>query len=266
MGAGRVRVVRAEWTKLRSVSSSLWLLLACAVSMVLVGALTVGAVDTSRCPTPAECFEDTTELSLTGVRVGQVAVVLLAVFLIGGEYATGMVRTTLTARPGRVDFVFGKAVVVAGTVAVTGAIGVAGSLWAGRLILPGNGFTAENGHPALSVTDGPTLRAAFGTVLYLVLIALLALGLGAALRDSAGAAVVTLTVLFIVPVITRLVADPDWQDRLERYAPMSAGLSIQATRDLAHLPISPWAGLGVTAVWAAASLLAGTLRVVRRDP
>jgi ABC-2 type transport system permease protein len=88
-----------------------------------------------------------------------------------------------------------KAAVVTATVLAAGAVGVVGSLTAGRALLPGNGFTDANGYPPLSLTDGPTLRAALGTVLYLGLVALLSLGVGMILRDTAGAAL-----LFIEPV------------------------------------------------------------------
>ncbi|WP_406289032.1 ABC transporter permease [Embleya sp. NBC_00896] len=255
----------AEWTKLRTVRSTGWLLLALIAATVVVGALTTSAVDTAHCPTPAECFEDTTKLSLTGVRVGQIAVVLLAVLAIGNEYGTGMVRTTLTAYPRRAEVLGAKAAVLVALVAVAGTVGVLGSLYAGRVILPGNGFTAANGYPELSLTDGPTLRAAVGTVLYLVLIALLAFGVGVAVRDTAGSVTTLLTLLYIVPVITPLVGDTDWSERLEKLAPMSAGLAIQATSRLDSLPIGPWAGLGVLACYAVVALLLGGARFVGRD-
>ncbi len=52
---------------------------------------------------------------------------------------------------------------------------------------------------------------------------------------------------------------------LEQIAPMTAGLTIQTTTDLRSLPIAPWAGLGVIAAWAIASLMLGALLLRRRD-
>ncbi|NKZ09297.1 ABC transporter permease, partial [Actinomadura latina] len=143
--------------------------------------------------------------------------------------------------------------------------GVLASLAAGRGLLPGNGFTAANGYPPLSPLDGPTARAAAGTVLYLVLVALLALGAGTALREPAAAITAVLALLWIVPVVTRLAGDAHWQDRLGKVSPMPAGLAVQATRNLDRLPIGPWEGLAVLAGHAAAALLAGWIVLAVRD-
>jgi ABC-2 type transport system permease protein len=136
---------------------------------------------------------------------------------------------------------------------------------AGRLILPGHGFTAAHGYPPLSLGDGPVLRAAAGSVLYLALIALLSLGVATAVRDTAVAIGVVLGLLYVFPIITAAVRAPGWHRHLEQIAPMTAGLAIQDTTGLRSLPISPWAGLGVLAAWAAAALLAGGLLIRLRD-
>jgi ABC-2 type transport system permease protein len=139
-------------------------------------------------------------------------------------------------------------------------------LAAGRLILPGHGFTAARGFPPLSPGDGPVLRAAAGSVLYLALIALLSLGIAVIIRDSAAAIGVVLGVLYLPPLITAVLAgNPQWQHRIERYSPMSAGLTIQDATGLHNLPISPWAGRGALAIWAAAALLTGGLMLRLRD-
>ncbi len=257
--------MRAEWTKLRTLPVLPWLAVAVVAATVLTGAATVAPVDTGNCPTPAGCHEDTARLSLAGVRFGQVPAVVLAILVIGGEYATGTIQTTLAATPRRLAVLRAKAFVVAAIVLVAGAVGTLGSLAVGRLLLPGNGFTPANGYPALSLADGPTLRAAAGTVLYLVLVALLALGVGVAIRESAAAVSAVLGLLFVAPAVVELVADERWRERLERFAPMDAGLAVQATRNLAELPIGPWAGLGVLAGYAAAALCLGGLLFVRRD-
>jgi hypothetical protein len=88
-------------------------------------------------------------------------------------------RTTLTAVPRRATAFAAKAITLTGVVAVGGTVAVLGSVLAGRLILP------DVGDKALSLSDAPTLRAVFGTVLYLILIGLLSLGVATAARDSA---------------------------------------------------------------------------------
>jgi ABC-2 type transport system permease protein len=176
-----------------------------------------------------------------------------------------MIRTTLTAMPRRSTALAAKAAVVSGVVLAAGTVSILGSVLAGRLILPGNGFTAANGSLPLSLGDGPTLRAVVGSVLYLGLIALLSLGLATALRDSGAAIAAVLGLLYIVPVIGDLILDPTWESRFQRYEPVNAGLAIQATRNVSKLPIGPWPGLGVLAVWAALALLAGGLLFRLRD-
>jgi ABC-2 type transport system permease protein len=213
----------------------------------------------------AGCGGDPARLSLIGVELGQAPAAVLAVLVIGGEYRSGLIRTTLRAMPRRAVAFAAKAVTLAGVVAVAATAAVAGSLLAGRLILPRRGFTAAHGHPALSLTDGPTLRAAVGSVLYLMLIALLALGVATVVRSSAAGIGVVLGLLYLLPVVAQVIGDPHWQRLLQRTAPMSAGLTVQATTGLDSLPLSPWAGLGVTAGWAAAALVAGGLLLRRRD-
>lgn len=152
-----------------------------------------------------------------------------------------------------------------GAVLAAGTLAVLGALLAGRIFLPGNGFTAAQGFGSLSLYHEPTLRAAAGSVLYLAMIALFSLGVATAIRDSAAAITVVLGLLYVVPVLGSLILNVRWERRFQRYTPASAGLAIQATRDLAKLPIGPWEGLGVLAVWAAAALLAGGLLLRLRD-
>ncbi|WP_328435948.1 hypothetical protein [Streptomyces sp. NBC_00425] len=76
---------------------------------------------------------------------------------------------------------------------------------------------------------------------------------------------IVLGLLYLVPVVTRVVNDLEWQRHLQQISPMTAGLAIQATVNLQELPIGPWAGPGVLATWAAAALLVGSLLLHRRD-
>jgi ABC-2 type transport system permease protein len=208
---------------------------------------------------PAGCGGDPARIALLGVQLGQALAVVLGVLVVGGEFSSGMVRATLTAMPRRATLLAAKAVTLAGSVAVAGTAAVLGSLLAGRLILHHRGFPA----PALS--EGPVLRATAGSILYLTLIALLGLGVAAVVRSSATGVGLVLGLLYLLPVLTRTIGDPHWQRLLEPLAPMSAGLAVQATTDLDSLPLSPWAGLGITAAWSAAALMIGGLLTVGRD-
>lgn len=254
--------LHAEWTKLRTVSGPAWLLLGAAALTIAVSTAAVGA---THCPQSMTCPVDTTKLSLTGVQFGQAVVAVLAVLVISTEYSTGMIRVTLAAMPGRHAVLAAKAILIAALVLVAGAVAVFGSVLAGHLILPGNGFTAARGFHPVWLSDGPTLRAACGSVLYLALISLLSLGVAVIVRDSAVAIGTVLALLYLFPILLAFIGNAHWQHRLERWTPTVAGLTIQDTTGLRSLAITPWAGLGVLALWAAGALLAGGLTFRLRD-
>ena len=253
--------LHAEWTKLRTLASTFWLLLAAAALTVIVSAAAAAAV---RCPS-GHCAEDPARISLTGIYLGQVVVAVIAVMAVSGEYGTGMIHVTLAAIPRRVTVLAAKAAVLTALILVAGTISVLVSLLAGRLILPGHGIGPAHGYPALSLGDGPVLRAAFGSVLYLALIALLSLGAAAAVREAAAAIGIVLGLLYLFPIIGAAVGNAGLARHIQQIGPMTAGLAIQATTGLDSLPISPWAGLGVLAAWAAGALLLGGLLLRLRD-
>ncbi len=172
-GWGMVDALHAEWTKLRTVSGPSWLLVGIVALTVAVSAAAVGA---TRCTASMQCAADPAKLSLAGVQFGQAVVAILAVLMICNEYSTGMIKITLTAMPRRLEMYAAKAIITAGVVLVAGALAVLGSVLAGYLILPGHGFTTARGFHRVSLSYGPVLRAAGGSVLYLALIALLSLG------------------------------------------------------------------------------------------
>ena len=249
------QTLHAEWTKLRTLASTGWLLL---VAVTLTIAVSTTADAAATCPSGG-CQADPAKLSLTGVQVGEAIVVIIAVLAVSGEYSTGMIRITLTAMPRRLTVLAAKATLITGLVLAAAAVAVLASVLAGRLILPGHGFTAAHGYPPLSLGTGPVLRAACGSVLYLALIALLSLGVATAVRESAVAIGLVLGLLYLFSVVTSVVANQHWQRHLEQIGPMTAGLYIQATANLRSLPLTPWQGLGVLTLWAAGALTIGAL-------
>ncbi len=252
------RTLHAEWTKLRTAGGTGWLLLAVVVLTAAVGAATAGSVT---CHVAGGCGQDPAKLSLTGVDLGQAVAAIIAVLAIGGEYGTGMIRLTFTAMPRRISVLTAKAAVATGLVLAAGTVASAGSVLAGQLILPGHGLAG----PPLSLENGADLRAALGSALYLALIALLALGVATAVRDSAAAIGIVLGLLYLFPILAATVTDPAWHRHLQQIGPMTSGLDIQATADIRALPLAPWQGLGVLAAWAAGALLLGGLALRLRD-
>lgn len=242
---GRMNAVHAEWTKLRTTPGTVGLLLAIIVTTVGVSLAAANAVTNA---------DDPAKVSLTGIQLGQAVVAILAVLTIGNEYSNGMVRTTLTAIPGRLTLLGAKAIVLAVVIIAAALPAVTGSLLSGHAVLNG-----------LSLDDGAVWRAAFGSVLYLTLIALMSLGIGTAVRSSAAAIGIVLGLLYVFPIVTQAASDPVWQRHLLQIGPTTAGLAIQATTGLSELPIGPWAGLAVLSAWTAGALLGGGLLLQRRD-
>ena len=255
------QALRAEWTKLRTVAGPGWLLLA---AIALTAAVGAAAANATSCP-GGGCQVDPAKVSLTGIYLGQAIVAIVAVTAISGEYSAGMIRLTLTAMPRRWQVLAAKAAVVGAATLVTGAVAVLASVLAGRLLLDRHGIDPAHGYQALSLANGPVLRAAAGSVLYLTLVALLSLGIAAAVRDSAVAIGVVLGLLYLFPIVAGVVGDADWKRHLDQISPMTAGMHIQATTDLRSLPLAPWQGLGVLAAWAAGALLVGGLLLCMRD-
>jgi ABC-2 type transport system permease protein len=249
------RLLHAEWTKLRTDPAARWLLPCVVLVTVLLSLVAVAAASCRG----GGCGVDPAALSLAGVQFGQAVVVLLAVLAVGGEHGTGLLRTTFTAAPRRSAVLAAKAVLIGGLTLAAGAVAVLGCVAAGRAVLPGNGIAAP------SLDDGATLRASVGSVLYLVLVGLLALGVAAAIRDSAASAAAVFALLYAAPLVAMMINDTELQRTLRRLAPMTAGLAVQATTGLDDLPIGPWAGLAVLAAWAGAALLLGAVVLHRRD-
>ena len=130
--------LHAEWTKLRTLPGTGWLLLGVVAATVIISAAVSASVS---CSSTAACHVDITKLSLTGTYLGQAVVAIVAVLAVSGEYATGMIRTTLAAMPRRTTVLAAKATVVTAVTLAAGTAAVLGSVLAGRLILPGHGYT-----------------------------------------------------------------------------------------------------------------------------
>ncbi|MDI6099344.1 ABC transporter permease subunit [Actinoplanes sp. NEAU-A12] len=247
-------VLRSEWTKFRSAPGAVWLLVAVVAVTVAGGAATAA---TLRCPSTG-CTGDPAEISLTGIQLSQAVVAIVAALMVGGEYRTNMIHTTLAATPQRIRMLIAKTAVVAGVVALAGAVAVPAGVLVGRPMLADRGLT-------LALSDAAVQRAAFGSVLYLVLIALLTVGVAVIARDAAAAIGVVLSLLYVFAILAQMVPDAELRENLREIAPMTAGLAIQATVDLASLPVSPWRGLAVLAAWAFGSLVVGGVLLKARD-
>jgi len=251
------RVVRSEWTKLRSLPSTAWSLLITVVSIVAFGVLYC-LLRVARPPSDPAALAafDPTAVSLTGVQLAAIAVGVLGVLLVAGEYATGLIRTSFTAVPRRLPVLWGKTIVFAlTTVAVCLPVTLIAFL-AGQSILSEKHLDIAFSHPGVA-------RAVLGSALYLAAVGLLGLGLGALLRSTAGAVAALLGLLFGPQLLVGLLPG-SWSDQLYRYLPVPAGAAVANVRP-DPIILSPWSGFGLFCCYTALVLAVAAWRLVRRD-
>jgi ABC-2 type transport system permease protein len=257
--------LRAEWVKLRTVRSTTWSLLALLGISVLFSALSSWESHTEGGSPGHPGDTDIVLNSLSGIWFGQVAVAALGVLATTSEYTFGLIRTTLAAFPRRRTLLAAKTAVVGVVATLVGLAASVSCFFVGQALLRTNGFTYENGYPAASLADGATFRAVAGSGIYLGLLAVFALGVGAVLRHTAGAITVVLALL-LGPVIAISFLPESVGELLEKTSLIGAGLSMQQTVETADsLPLGPWAGLGVVSAYAALALLCAAWLIAKRD-
>jgi ABC-2 type transport system permease protein len=251
------RVVRSEWTKLRSLPSTAWSLLAAVVLVVVFGAL-YSLLRVTRPPhDPAGLASfDPTAVSLGGVQLAELAVGVLGVLLVTGEYATGMIRTSLTAVPARLPVLWGKAIVFAVTTLTLCLPAAFAAFLVGQSILASEHLDTTLGQPG-------TARAVLGSALYLTAVGLLGLGLGALLRNTAGAIAALFGALFGLQIVVGLLPE-SWSDQITRYLPAPAGIAVTNVRP-DRLSLGPWAGFALLCLYVAVLLGLAAWLLRRRD-
>jgi hypothetical protein len=253
----QTRVFLSEWTKLRSVRSTLWSLFTAIGFTIGIGALACAIVSHHWPSVSASDRADFNPLdpNLAGVQLAQLALGVLGVLVITAEYSTGMIRASMTAVPKRLPVLWGKAVVYG---LVTLALMVPSTLIAfvvGESIFSGR-------HINVSLSDPGVARAVIGAALYLTVVGLFGLGLGAIVRNTAGGIATFAGLMFVLPPLMN-VLPLSWNNAASPYLPLQAGEAIMSTTAGNHL--SPWAGLGVLCLYAAAALAVASLLLVKRD-
>src|SRR3954453_17969716 len=193
--------------------------------------------------------------NLAGVQLAQLALGVLGVLVITAAYSTGMIRASMTAVPRRLPVLWGKAVVYG---LVTLALTVPSVLIAfviGESIFSGR-------HINVGFTDPHVARAVIGAALYLTVVGLFGLGLGAIVRNTAGGIATFAGLMFVLPPLMNVLPS-SWNRAASPYLPLQAGEAILSTTPGGHL--SPWVGLGVFAAYAVAAIAVAAVLLVRRD-
>jgi len=256
------RIVRSEWIKFRTLRSTVWTL---ALTVVLmVGIVTLfSAIGASQSDGAGGDGDGSTVVFSIAASLAQLAVTVLGVLVITGEYSTGMIRSTLAAVPQRLPALWAKAVVLAVSIFVVSTVAVALSLGVMQLILGSHGSAPDLGDPE-------TVRILVGTPLYLTAIALFALAIGALLRHSAGALTAVLGLLLVVENLFQIPWKP--LQLISPFLPGTAGTKIlmpQVQIDtLSQMNplgavLGPWQGYAVLIAWVVV-LLAGAAVLLRR--
>jgi ABC-2 type transport system permease protein len=248
-------VLRSEAWKLGSVRSTAWALLAATTFNVALAALLAvflpGALSAHD-----KATLDTTRVSLGGLHLSQVACGLLGVLAISSEYTSGLIHTTLSAVPDRRLVLSAKALVLAAVVGTVATVSCLAAYLVFELLLADH-------HMRTSFADPGVLRAVLGGGLYLTAVAGLGLGLGAALRSSAGAIATLLGLLLIPPLLLELLPGA-WKTAATPYTPLEAGSAIVSVhQDPGSL--GPWGGFGLFCAYMAVALTAGFILINRRD-
>ncbi len=262
--------VRSEFTKIRSVRSTYWTLLAMIIVCVGIGALfsagdasrisgAVSAADRAAALTHARAYNVTG--SLIGLLIGQLVIAVLGALTMTSDYSTGMISTSLTTMPRRGTVYAAKAIVFGAIALVAGLVASLASFFAGQALLTGVHASTSLGQPGV-------LRAVIGGGLFLAVCGLLSYGIGGILRHTAGAIAASIGLLFVLWSLSGFLPSPPsgWfgQADIDKWIPFNAGGAIWEHITGVNM-FSPWIGFAVFCGYAAVAMTAGLILFLRRD-
>jgi ABC-2 type transport system permease protein len=257
-----IGLLRAEWTKIRSVQSTLWSMLAFVVIAIGFSSL-IALVINNTWNNPgshsghARLLADPTAVIFgAGLGLGQLAICVLGVLLISSEYSTGAIRSSLLAVPHRVSMLLAKAAVWAALDLVISAITVFVTFFITTAIL--------HDHVPISFSEPGVTRAVLGAILYLVVLGLFALSIGGLIRHTAGAISVVIALVIVVPPLVSLIPGTI-ANHVHGYLPTVAGVLVAQTSQQSGDVLSGWQGFGVFCIWTAVLMTACGWLLVKRD-
>ncbi|MEV7519800.1 ABC transporter permease subunit [Streptomyces sp. NPDC091371] len=252
-------VLQSEWTKIRTVASTSWSLISAMVVTVGISAALCAVISNSfegMRPEEQATF-DPTLASFAGMTLGQLAMIVFGVLVVGTEYSSGMIRTSLAAVPRRAEFLVGKLVVATGLALVVGLVTSFLSFFLGQAIL---------GDRSIGIDEPNVLRAVIGAGLYMAMIALFSMGVATILRSSILSLGILMPFFFLVSNILGAV---EATRKVAQYFPDQAGGKIMqvvpGAMGSTEAPYSAWGGFGIMALWTLAAVLGGYLVLKKRD-
>lgn len=248
-------VLDAEWTKIRTVRSTVWTLIALVVASVGITALitSLAAADIAS----GEAGESPGSFVTYGVMFGQVAAAVLGVLVATSEYSSGMIRTTLAATPRRWSIVAAKGLVLGSMLFVLGTLTTFASYFVGNFFLDREGI-------GLALSDPGVLRALVGGGLYLAMLGIFGFATGLLLRHTAAAVTTVIALIFVVGNVVMLIPGTvgEW---LTKLMPGNAGSEIAMVESFNPMLLEPWVGFAVFAGETALLLAVAGALFTRRD-
>jgi ABC-2 type transport system permease protein len=252
-----MRVLQSEWTKIRSVRSTLWtLVLAFIVTLALGALISIVSRNTyTDLSADERASFDATYISFSGMALGQLAMIVFGVMVVSSEYSTNTIRVSLAAVPRRAAFLFSKVAAASGLAFLVGFVTSFVAFFLGQSLL---------GAYRVSLGDTGVLRAVLGGGLYMGLIAMFSMGAAAMLRSP------TLSLGILMPfffIISSILGALDATRKVGQYLPDQAGghvMQVVAQPD-DTAPYGPWGGLAIMAGWVAAVLIGGYFVLRQRD-
>jgi ABC-2 type transport system permease protein len=259
---GRVtqaRVVRSEWTKFHSLRSTRWSLLV-GIFLTIAFPILSSAITANRWSHMApheRAGRHPLDIALAGVNVAQLAIAVLGVLVITGEYSTGMIRATFTAVPKRLPVLWAKIAVYAVVSFVVTVPAVLVGFFASQAILDRHHILQ------ISFSQSGVARSLIGGALYVMLVGVFALGIGAIVRNTAGGIATFAGIFFVIPPLMNILPT-SWNNAISQYLPSEAGRQLFSLHHASHTLTPTAGGLLLVGYCAAVVAIAGVL-LVRRD-
>ncbi|MBC2905085.1 ABC transporter permease [Streptomyces cupreus] len=251
------QVIRSEWTKIRSVASTVWTLSLAVVVTIALGMLIslLSKNEFDNMDRADQLSFDPTFISFAGMSLGQLAMIVFGVLVVSNEYSTGMIRTSLAAVPQRGSFLFSKITVATGLALLVGLVTSFVTFFLGQAML---------GEHGAYIGDEGVLRAVIGGGLYMTLIAMFSMGVAAMLRSPMLSLGILMPFFFLV---SNILGNVPATKKIGRYLPDQAGSKIMqvVTPVDNDTPYGPWGGLGIMMLWVIAALAGGFVVLKRRD-
>jgi ABC-type transport system involved in multi-copper enzyme maturation permease subunit len=292
--AGLRGVIASEFTKLRSVRSTYWTIIALVVVSVGIAALVGVGIGSNihNQPWNKAGTDATQSVLIPFFELGQLIIAVLGAMAITSEYSTGMIRTSLTAMPRRGTVYLGKLIVLTSVTLVVSLVTSFVAYWVGQAALSGSGVATSlfhsttipaavnmspgpngpgGGNPNYTfvgtdvITAGHVFTAVFGSALFVTVVALIAFGLGAIIRHTAGAITSAIGLMFVLSIIVQILPD-NWRWEIMRFFPDAAGRVISVTIGQGNQHLwSAWPQFLVTVTWAVVLVGIGGYLFRKRD-